>query len=323
MAQSIYDADAMGRSPESDAGPANLAKALLDCLSKNCAILDGQGVIRITNRAWKIFGRAHKMKYPDGIGINYFEVTDSAVGPSSEKADEAARGIRSILMGQVEEFETEYPCHEHDTERWCRMRAVPLERFGSLRVVLCHEDITAERRASTVLPRLQRELKMQQGNLETVNTALNVLLRRREEDKTELEERVLANIRELVNPYVDKLKKTNLSAEQREYLAIIQANLQGVIAPYVHHLSSKFLNLTSREISVANLVLEGRGTKDIADVLCISSNAVEFHRKNIRKKLGIRNKKVNLRSRLLSLDPNCVYQQFHAWKASTDDANDE
>jgi DNA-binding CsgD family transcriptional regulator len=117
-----------------------------------------------------------------------------------------------------------------------------------------------------------------------------------------------------VNPYLERLRKTNLDSTQREYLAIIQANLEGVTAPFVHHLSSKLFNLSSREISVANLILEGRGTKEIADILCISSNAVEFHRKGIRRKLGIRNKKVSLRTRLLSLEPNCMYQQFHAWK---------
>jgi len=202
------------------------------------------------------------------------------------------------------------------------MRAALLQDFGSLRVALSHEDITAEKHSSTALLTLEKELATQQANLETVNTALNVLLRRREEDKKELEEKVLSNVREVINPYLERLKRTNLDSDQQEYLAIIQTNLDGVIAPFVHHLSSKFFNLTSREIGVANLVLEGRGTKEIADVLCISPNAVEFHRKNIRKKLGIRNKKVNLRSRLLSLEPNCVYQQFHAWKSNRNECGD-
>ncbi|MGC8660655.1 MAG: helix-turn-helix transcriptional regulator, partial [Desulfomonilaceae bacterium] len=152
-------------------------------------------------------------------------------------------------------------------------------------------------------------------NLETINTALNVLLKRRDEDKKELEENVLINIKEVVNPYLTKLKNSNLDSRQKEYLAIIEANLDRVIAPFVHHLSSNFFNLTSREIAVANLILEGRDTKDISDLLCISPNAVEFHRKNIRRKLGIRNKKISLRSRLLSLGPSCIYQQFHAWKS--------
>jgi DNA-binding CsgD family transcriptional regulator len=322
MLGSISDLTTSGRGHERESALRSLASALLDCLSTNSAILDDKGIIRVTNRAWQIFGRINKMKYPEAIGINYLEVTEAARGFSAEKAAEAAEGIRSVLTGREGEFVIEYPCHHGNQERWCRMRAALLPDFGALRVVLSHEDITAEKHWSTALLTLEKELATQKSNLETVNTALSVLLRRREEDKRELEEKVLSNVRELISPFLEKLKNTNLDANQREYLAIIQTNLDGVIAPFVHHLSSKFLNLTSREIGVASLVLEGRGTKEIADILCISPNAVEFHRKNIRKKLGIRNKKVNLRSRLLSLEPNCVYQQFHAWKSKRNEFGD-
>lgn len=323
MMRRTRDPGPSGRSCKQERPLNDFAGSLLDCLSTNSAILDEKGIIRITNRAWRVFGRIKNMKYPDAVGLNYLEVTESATGYSSERAYEAATGIRSLLQGGVDEFVIEYPCHEEDRERWCRLRAAPLEGFGALRAVLSHEDITAERCASGTLSALQRELANQKANLEAVNTALNVLLKRREDDKKDLEAKVLSNVRELVNPYMEKLRNTNLDATQREYLAIIRANIEGVTAPFVHHLSSKSFNLTSREIGVANLILEGRGTKEIADVLCISPNAVEFHRKNIRRKLGIRNKSVNLRSRLLSLEPNCLYQQFHAWNRCRKDLDDQ
>jgi DNA-binding CsgD family transcriptional regulator len=314
MAQMICDTAVPAENCEPKAPLGSLASALLDCLSTNSAILDKEGVIRITNQAWQMFAKIHNMANPEGVGINYLQVTESARGYSAEKAEEAAKAIRALLSGQEKECVIEYPCHDENQERWCRMRATLLMDFGSLRVALTHEDITAERHSATALQALKKELTVQKANLETVNTALNVLLKRREDDKKDLEEKVLSNVRELISPYLEKLKQTHLNSEQREYLAIIQANVQGVVAPFAYHLSSKFFNLTSREIGVANLVLEGRGTKEIADVLCISANAVEFHRKNIRKKLGIRNKRVSLRTRLLSLEPHCVYQQFNAWK---------
>jgi len=60
-------------------------------------------------------------------------------------------------------------------------------------------------------------------------------------------------------------------------------------------------DLTPRELEIAALVREGRTTKEMTEYLNISATAVDFHRKNIRLKLGIKNTKTNLRSMLLSI----------------------
>jgi len=88
---------------------------------------------------------------------------------------------------------------------------------------------------------------------------------------------------------------------QMGLLSIIVSNLEDIIAPFSRQLSSKFSNLTPKEIQVAGLVKEGKTTKEIAELLVSTPDAIEFHRKNLRKKLGLRNTKSNLRSYLLSL----------------------
>ena len=146
------------------------------------------------------------------------------------------------------------------------------------------------------------ELMDKTKNLEEVNTALRVLLNKRDEDKKELEKKVLLNVGEMIEPYLNKLKKTKLDDMQRTYLGIIESNLNDIISPFVCGVSINLLNFTPTELQVANLVKQGKTTKEIASILNLSAKTIEFHRDNIRKKLGINNRKINLRTHLLSLE---------------------
>ena len=146
------------------------------------------------------------------------------------------------------------------------------------------------------------ELKDKAKNLQEVNTALKVLLNKRDEDKKELEEKVLLNVREMIEPYLNKLKKTKLDDRQRTYFDIIESNLNDIIAPFVGGASINVLNFTPTELQVANLVKQGKTTKEIAGIANLSPRTIEFHRDNIRKKIGIKNRKINLRTHLLSLE---------------------
>jgi len=162
-------------------------------------------------------------------------------------------------------------------------------------------DITERKKAEEALKKRENELEIKTHTLEEANIALKVLLKRREEDKSELEEKILLNIKELVVPYLEKLKKGISDEKQKTHISILESNLNDIISSFSHKLSSKFLNFTPTEIQVANLLRQGRTSKEIAELLNSSPKTVASHRENIRKKLGLRNKKTNLRSYLLSL----------------------
>jgi PAS domain S-box-containing protein len=167
--------------------------------------------------------------------------------------------------------------------------------------IVIFRDITGRRQAEEALRKREAELEIRASELEELNSALRVLLKRREEDQKELEEKVLSNVKELVLPYVERLKKSALDAKQDTYVNILESNLEDIVSPFVQRLSSAYLGLTPAEIHVANLVKEARDTKTIADLLNLSPRTVESHRQNIRKKLGLKNKKANLRTHLLSI----------------------
>lgn len=162
-------------------------------------------------------------------------------------------------------------------------------------------DITERKLAEQALEEKEAELTIKANNLEEVNTALRVLLKRREEDKEELEQKVLSNVKDLVLPHLERLQKTSLDANQISCVSIMESNLNEIISPFSRKLSSKYLRLTPTEIRVADLVKNGKTTKEIAQFMNLSEKTIQAHRDNIRKKTGIKHKKTNLRTYLSSL----------------------
>jgi DNA-binding CsgD family transcriptional regulator len=181
------------------------------------------------------------------------------------------------------------------------MRAIRMAGSGPIRVVVSHEEITALKLAEEALKKSQEELFEQKQSLEEINIALKVLLKQREEDKNALEKKVLANVKDLVLPYVEKLKNARIKPKEKTLVGIIEDHLNDVISPLLQSFSNANILLTPQEMQVASLVKDGKTSKEIADILNVAETTVNFHRKNLRKKFGLTNKQSNLRSYLLSI----------------------
>ena len=163
------------------------------------------------------------------------------------------------------------------------------------------EEIIHRKHAWEKLKQKEKELRIKTTELEETNTALGILLKRRQMDKEEVEQKVVSNVKALIEPYLKKLKKTNLTPDQGTYLQILQSNLGDILSPFLRNLAMRYSGFTPKEIQVASLVKEGKSTKEIAELLDTTKRAVEFHRHSLRGKLGLNNRKANLRSYLLSL----------------------
>ena len=162
-------------------------------------------------------------------------------------------------------------------------------------------DITDQVRSNEELVAKGRELETRSDNLSEVNTALKVLLKKRDEDRKALEEKVLYNVKSLIRPYLNKMKNSGMDARQRAYLEILESNLNEIVSPLSRKLSYDYLGFTPTEIKVASFVKQGKKAKEIARLLGISTRTVEGYRYSIRDRLGIKGKKVNLRTYLLSI----------------------
>ncbi|MBP1748375.1 MAG: bacterial regulatory protein, LuxR family [Deltaproteobacteria bacterium] len=159
---------------------------------------------------------------------------------------------------------------------------------------------TIEPKSSSV-KRSEKESAMKIHALEETNEALKTLLERAEDEKKLIEDRIKSNVKELVLPYIEKLKSTGLNIEQQTYLEIVETTVKNVFSSFLQKITSKQYHFTPKEIQVATLIREGKTTKQIADIMKVTRSAIGLHRHHIRNKLGLGKAKVNLRSYLLSL----------------------
>jgi DNA-binding CsgD family transcriptional regulator len=279
-----------------------LARTVLNSLSAHIAILDENGVILETNKAWQIYAVKSGLRETyDHRGVNYLEICDATTGSEAADAGKVAQGIRAVIRGDLEEFLFDYPCHSEDGPHWYYMRTIRMAGPGPIRVVVSHEEITALKLTEEALKKSQEELFDQKQSLEETNIALKVLLKQREQDKLELEKKVLTNVKDLVLPYVEKLKNSRLKPKDKTLVEIVETHLNDVISPLLQSFANAKILLTPQEMQVAGLVKDGKTSKEIADILNISETTVNFHRKNLRVKFGLTNQRTNLRSYLLSI----------------------
>jgi PAS domain S-box-containing protein len=210
---------------------------------------------------------------------------------ASEFPVDIAAHIQKIIAQGEDRFESVH--RRKDRSTFHVEVSVQFKSIEGGRIVGFIRDITARRQAQEIL-------RVRSQELEEMNSALKVLLKQREQDQKDIEDKVRANVKQLVLPYIDNLKKSNIG-ENAAYLNIIEANLQEIISSFATTMSGKLYALTPQELLVANLIKDGRQDKDIAKMLNSSIHTIKAHRRNIRKKLGLTKEKANLRTFLSSL----------------------
>jgi PAS domain S-box-containing protein len=152
----------------------------------------------------------------------------------------------------------------------------------------------------------EKEILDKSKALEELNTALKVLIDHYKNDQREFEEAIVSNIKVRIIPYLDRLKQTRLDIGQSALLEIIERSFRDISSPFLRLISSEHFRFTPKEIEIISLIKEGKTTKEIGQFLRIGKRTVDSYRDNIRSKLGLAKKKLNLRTYLLSL-PNTSY----------------
>jgi len=247
----------------------------------------------ISPSAKKILGIAEPMK---------FETWFENVHP-----DDVERLIEANQLAfKTNRFNEEYRAYHQDKGEWRWIHGISTgglnKKAWNRHVNGILIDVTKRKRSEEALKLKDKELESKTRDLEELNVALKVLLKKIEEEKNELGDKVTKNVKQLVLPYFDKLKNSRVNERQAAYLEIIQTNLDHILSSFTHNFSSIYYNLTPQQIEIANLIKLGKTNKEIALIIGLSIKTVEFHRTNIRKKLGLLSRRDNLRTHLLTHD---------------------
>ncbi|RPH37793.1 MAG: PAS domain S-box protein [Desulfobulbaceae bacterium] len=239
----------------------------------------------------------------------YSEVSDSHLWQKLIHPDDLEKILAmhsALAQGINPHYELEYRIkNAAGNWRWILSRGRILtrdEKGRVLRIIGIDTDVTRLKQAEAELQAAKAELETQimekTAELHTTHIALEVLLRKREADKSSLEGCVMSNIDKLIEPFLARLEESRLNEQQKLLIEILRNNIKDLTSPFANTFTARLTRLTPSEIQIANLVKLGKRTKEIARIMNLSEGTISIHRKNIRKKLRLTHQKTNLQSAL-------------------------
>lgn len=169
--------------------------------------------------------------------------------------------------------------------------------------------VLKQMRAERELRDAHQALQCERDTLEQTNIALRTVLNRLEDDKRQIRASLLNNIQKIIMPIVLELE-LQVTGRHRAYAQLLRRNLEQIADPFLSDLAKSHTQLSPVELAVATMIRNGLSTKEIAELRCISPATVRRHRENIRRKLGLNHRKVNL----------ATYLQAHHADPTADDA---
>ena len=111
--------------------------SLLEALSSQLVVVDGEGQIVAANQAWRDRTRI----------VDYFTAFQMVARPDFELLEQVRLGVGQVLAGEQAEFVVEYPLPVDGERKWILLRAAPISSGGDSRALIAHVDITGRKRA--------------------------------------------------------------------------------------------------------------------------------------------------------------------------------
>jgi len=217
--------------------------------------------------------------------------------PDPRVADDMQSVLEEVLTTRKTQVVESIMGHPKQ-KMWCRMTFRSIRMGGDRFALIVIEDLTAEKRALILLKKHEQLLQKHRDELEKLvqertielsktNNALRMMIEGVQTRVREEKQRISRNLEILVQPLMDQLKSEHLPEYVRPLVETLEVSLTKVLGDYTWNPSKLFSHFTPREMQVADLLKSGLSSKQIAAIMGVTVEAVNFHRQNIRKKLGI------------------------------------
>jgi len=265
----------------------NLLLATLNCIQDGVSILDTDLNVRYVNTSMKYWYSTTE----DFIGKKCYMIYHNQTQPCENCPILNTISNKAPHIGIVK-----YSQAGRD-KGWQELFAIPIldgndDLVGILEYV---RDISYQYKLEHDLNRIMEQYQ----SLEKRNTAISQLLAQRKLEREQLEETITQNFEKFIKPSLNYLKRRSDVNE----VNLVETLIEEIVYPITQKRSSILEKLTVREIQIASLIKEGRSSEEIAKHLVVSKKTVDFHRANIRKKLGLKivtGEKINLVTYLLT-----------------------
>jgi len=229
------------------------------------------------------------------LPIRYHRKKDGAIFPVEISSSTFMYKGRLVICGVIRNITERKRAEEELKKYWEHLEELVEERTEDLR-----SEISERKKIERELKRSQSALQVRKEALEQKNIALREVLEQIEVEKREMKDAVAANVEEFLLPILRKLRGKASRIEEK-HLDVLEDAMEKITSLYGRRISEPRLRLTPREIEICTMIKSGLTSKEISGLLHISPQTTERHRNNIRRKLGITRKKINLATYLQSL----------------------
>lgn len=265
----------------------DLLLATLNCIQDGVSILDTDLNVRYVNTSMKYW----YSNTEDFTGKKCYLIYHNRVQPCENCPILKTISNKSPHIGIVKFSQA------GRDKGWQELFAIPIldgnnDLVGILEYV---RDISYQYKLEHDLNRIMEQYQ----SLEKRNAAISQLLAQRKLEREQLEETIAQNFEKFIKPSLNYLKTRSDVAE----VNLVESLIEEIVYPITRKRISILDKLTVREMQIASLIKEGRSSEEIAKTLVVSKKTIDFHRANIRKKLGLQTEtgqRINLMMYLIS-----------------------